>query len=137
MPSLNHLKDILHDKNHLYRIVLVHLTSNDAFKTREHLQMAGYGISKFRLIADHICKPRCQTKHRTGAILWHNNKFTSEMCLLRFRQVWHLCTSLFLLCSIRLFFFFFINLIIVLIFQSTLSSVSRCYNIYFKALALL
>ena len=28
----NHLKDILCDKNHLYRIVLVHRTLNDAFK---------------------------------------------------------------------------------------------------------
>ena len=31
-----HPKDILHDKNHLYRIVLIHLTSNVAFKTRKH-----------------------------------------------------------------------------------------------------
>jgi len=35
--SKNHFKDILRDKNHLYRIVLVHLTSNDTFKTRKHL----------------------------------------------------------------------------------------------------
>jgi len=34
--SKNHPKDILHDENHLYRIVLVHLTSNVAFKTRKH-----------------------------------------------------------------------------------------------------
>ena len=40
--SKNHPKDILHDKNHLYRVVLVHLTSNVAFKTRKHFQMAGY-----------------------------------------------------------------------------------------------
>ena len=39
--SKNHRQDILHAKNHLDRIVLVHLTSNDAFKTK-HLQMAGY-----------------------------------------------------------------------------------------------
>jgi len=35
-------KDILHDKNYIYRIVLVHLTSNVAFKTRKHFQTAGY-----------------------------------------------------------------------------------------------
>ena len=40
--SKNHPKDILHDKNHLYRIVLVHRTLNDAFETRKNLQMAGY-----------------------------------------------------------------------------------------------
>jgi len=83
---------ILHDKNHLYRIVLVHLTSNVVFKTRKNFQMAGYWILKkivnvqnFVSLSDHICKPRYQTKHRTAAILWHNNIFTSEMCLLGFR----------------------------------------------------
>jgi len=35
--------------------------------------------------AYHIRKPRCQMKHRAAAILWHNNKFTSEICLLGFR----------------------------------------------------
>ena len=40
--SKSHPKDILRDENHLYEIVLVHLTSTDAFKTRQHLQMAGY-----------------------------------------------------------------------------------------------
>jgi len=67
----NHPKDILCDKNHLYRIVLIHLTSNDVFKTRKHFQMAGYWIlknckySKFRLTASlpaHIRKPRAHTK---------------------------------------------------------------------------
>ena len=37
--SKTHPKDILHDKNLLYRIVLVHLTLNVAFKTRKHFQM--------------------------------------------------------------------------------------------------
>jgi len=40
--SKNHPTDILCDKNHLYRIVLVHLISNVAFKTRKHFQMAGH-----------------------------------------------------------------------------------------------
>ena len=40
--SKNHPKDILRDKNHLYRIVLVHLTLNVTFKTRKHFWMAGY-----------------------------------------------------------------------------------------------
>jgi len=38
----NHSKDILQDKNHPYRIALVHLTSNITFKTREHFHTAGY-----------------------------------------------------------------------------------------------
>jgi len=80
--------------------------------------MVGYWIfknrkdSKFCLIASlphHICKPRCQTKHRTATILWHNNKLTSEMCLSGFQRVWCLCASLFLLSSIRLFFVFFMQ----------------------------
>ena len=38
--SKNHPKDILHDKNHLYGIVLVHITSNITFKTKKkHFQM--------------------------------------------------------------------------------------------------
>jgi len=45
-----------------------------------------------------------------------HNKLTSEMCLLGFRQVWGLCASLFLLFSIRLFFFMRWNHIDVLIF---------------------
>jgi len=42
MPSKkkNDPKDILHNKSHLYRIVLVHITLNDVFITRKHLQMA-------------------------------------------------------------------------------------------------
>jgi len=98
--SKNHLKDILRDKNHLCGIVIVHLTLNVVFKTRKHFQMAGYGILKqivdlkFCLTAplpDHIRKPRCKVKHGTATILQHNNKLTSEMYLLGFRQVWGLC----------------------------------------------
>ena len=33
---------ILRDKYYLYGIELVHITSNDAFKARKHLQMGGY-----------------------------------------------------------------------------------------------
>ena len=33
--SKNHPKDILRDKNHLYRIVLVHLILNNAFKQKK------------------------------------------------------------------------------------------------------
>ena len=39
--SKNHPKDTLRGKNHLYRIVLVHLTLNVAFKTKK-FQIAGY-----------------------------------------------------------------------------------------------
>ena len=90
--------------------------------------------SKFRLTAslpDHFCKLRRQTKHCTAAILQHNNKLTSEMCLL---GEWDLCT-LFLLSSIKLFFFFMqqknhTNVLII----SINSSISRCHNVNFKNL---
>ena len=35
--SKNHPKDILCDKNHLYKILLVHLTLNAVFKTKEKI----------------------------------------------------------------------------------------------------
>jgi len=84
-------------------------------------------------LPDDSRKPRAQMKQRMATILRHNNKLTSEMPF----GVWDLCTSLFLLSSIRLFYFFMQrNHIDVLIFQSTLSlsSVSRlilkhlCYS---------
>ena len=87
----NHPKDILRDKNHLYRTVLFHLTSNVAFKTRKifrWLDIEFLKYLKFHLTASlpaHICKPGVQMKHRTASILQHNNKLISEMCLLGFR----------------------------------------------------
>jgi len=36
-------------------------------------------------LPDDIHKLRCQTKHRTAAILCHNNKLISEICHLGFR----------------------------------------------------
>jgi len=85
-----------------------------------------------------LSKPRAQTK-QTATILCHNNKLTNEMCLLGFWQVWGLCASLFLLSSIRFFFFMQRNHIDASIFpiNTFLSGVSRCHNINFKALALL
>ena len=112
LPQKNHPKDILHDKNHLYRIVLVNLTLNDAFNVFRWLHiefLKSRKNLKFHLSAslpDYIHKPRRQMKHRRVAILRHNNKLTSEMCLLGFQRVWGLCASLLLLSSIRLFFFF-------------------------------
>jgi len=89
--------------------------------------------SKFCLTAslpDHIRKPRRQTKHRTAEILRHNNKLTSEICLLGFWWVWGLCTSLFLLSSIRLFFFFMQrNHIDVLIFPINTFLEQRIYSV--------
>ena len=38
----NHPKDILCNKNHLYKIILVHLASNIVFTTRKHFQADGY-----------------------------------------------------------------------------------------------
>jgi len=89
--SKNHPKDILHDKNHLYRIVIVHLhrmmhlTQENIFRW---LDVEFFLIVKTRNFVSLPCcltmirKPRCQTKHHTAAIICHNNKLTSEMCLL-------------------------------------------------------
>ena len=50
---------------------------------------------KFEILSDslpdHSCKPRTQTKQRMATFICHNNKLTSEMYLLGFRQVWGLC----------------------------------------------
>ena len=40
----NLLRNFLCDENHLYGIILVHLTSNVVLKTRKHLLAAGYRI---------------------------------------------------------------------------------------------
>ena len=40
----NQLRNFLRDENHLYVIILVHLTSNVALKTRKHSLAAGYRI---------------------------------------------------------------------------------------------
>ena len=42
----NQLRNFSRDENHLYGIILVHLTSNVALKTRKHLLAAGYKINK-------------------------------------------------------------------------------------------
>ena len=47
LPQKNHPKDILRDKNHFYRIVLVHFTSNAVLNKRKYFQMAGYWIIEF------------------------------------------------------------------------------------------
>ena len=40
----NHPRDILHDKIHLYGIVLVHIIYNTALNITKHLQVARYRI---------------------------------------------------------------------------------------------
>ena len=42
----NQLTNFLRDENHLCGIILVHLASNVALKTRKHLLVAGYRILK-------------------------------------------------------------------------------------------
>ena len=110
----NQLRNLLRDENHLYGIILVHLTSNVALKTRKHVLAAGYRILKnsseleisSHSLTYHSRKPRAQTKQCTGTILHHNNKLTDGMCLLGFRRVCALCALSFLLSSIRLLAFF-------------------------------
>ena len=84
----NQLGNFLCDENHLYRIILVHLTSNIALKTRKHLLAAEYRIffksSKLEIthsLPDHCHKPRAQTSQYMVTILHHNNKLTGGMCL--------------------------------------------------------
>ena len=94
----------LRDENHLYVLILVHLTSNVVLKTRKHLLAAGYRIffKSLKLeisshsLTDHSRKPRAQTKQRTVTILRYNNKLTGAMCLLGFRRVCALCALSFI-----------------------------------------
>jgi len=106
--SKNHRRGILRNKNHLYAIILVYLILNTALKSRNHLLVTGYRFLKncqhlkfclTHCLTDHSRKPRAQTKQRMATILCHNNKLTNGMCLLGFRKVRGLCTSLFLLGS--------------------------------------
>jgi len=69
-------------KNHLKR-----LKQENIFKWLDVGFFLNRETSKFHLTAsllDHIHKPRYQTKHCAAAILQHNNKLTSDMCLLVF-----------------------------------------------------
>ena len=45
-PFKSHPRDILHDENHLYEIVLVHIIHNTAVNITKCLQVAGYRIFK-------------------------------------------------------------------------------------------
>ena len=66
---------------------MLHLKQENIFGWLDIKFLKNHKDSKFRLAASlpaHICKPRCQKKHRTATILQHNNKLTSEMCLLGF-----------------------------------------------------
>ena len=143
----NHPIDIVCSENHLYRKVLVHIIHKTALNTTKHLQVAGYKIFKNRQNSnfsitvsptDHSRKPRAQMKQCTVTIL-HYNKFTGGMCLLGFRRVYVLCALSFLLSSIRLFVFFFIqrNHIEVLIFHinTFFKQHNRCHKL-FKAFRL-
>ena len=115
----NHPTNIVCGENHLYGIALVHIIHKTALNTTKHLQVADIKfqkiakISKFSTTAsltDHSRKPRAQTKQRTVTTLRYNNKLTGGMCLLGFRRVYTLCALSFLLSSIRLLVFFFIQL---------------------------
>jgi len=68
------------------------------FKKSLKLEISSHSLthSLTHLLPDHSHKPRAQKKQRMATILHHNNKLTSEMCLLGFQQVWGLCTLLFL-----------------------------------------
>ena len=137
----NHPTDIVCGENHLYGIVLVHIIHKTS-DTTKHLQVAGYKILKNRQklhfsitasLTDHSRKPRAQTKQRTVTILRYNNKLTGGICLLGFRRVYALCTLSFLLSSIRLLVFFFIqrNHIEALIFHinTFFKQHNRCHKI--------
>ena len=123
----NQLRNFLCAKNHLYGIILLHLTSNVGLKRRKRLLTAKYRILKIiktqnfitHSLPDHSRKPRAQTKQHTVTILCHNNKLTGGMCLLGFQRMYALCALPFLLSSIRLLVLIFIqrNHIKVLIFH--------------------
>ena len=76
----NQLRNFLRDENHLYGIILVHLSSNVVLKTRKRLLAARYRKKNFKSskleilshsLTDHSRKPRAQTKQHTVTILRH------------------------------------------------------------------
>jgi len=75
MPPLkNHPKDILHDKNHLYGIILVDLSMKNS---RKHFKVAGYAIFKLKIeiwsvLLTLVASLRDQTKQQMAMILHHN-----------------------------------------------------------------
>ena len=77
---------------------------------------------------------------QSPSFLRHNNNITSGMCLLGFRRVYALCALTFLLSSVRLLVFFFIqrNHIEVLIFHinTFFKQHNRRHTKLFKALRL-
>ena len=122
----NHPTDIVCGKNHLYGIVVVHIIHKTAINTTKHLQVVTKHLQVVRYkiikkivknpnfsitasLTDHSHKPRAQTKQRMVTILRYNNKLTGGMCPLGFRRVYDLCALSFLLSSIRLLLFFFIQ----------------------------
>ena len=122
----NQLRNFLHDENHLYRIILVHPTSNVALKKQENTYWRPdieffFKSSKLKIsshsLTDHSRKRRAQAKQHMVTILRHNNKLTGRMCILGFSRVCTLCTLSFLLSLIRLLVFIQRNHTEVLIFH--------------------
>ena len=99
-----------------------------AYKIRKHFQVAGYWIKKKLW------------KQRTANISRHKNKLTGGICLLGFQWVCYLWALSFLLSSIRLLLFLFMqwNHIEVLIFHSStfLGQYCRCHYIILRAWAI-
>ena len=91
----NHPTDILHDENHLYGTVLVHIIYNTVLNLTKHFRRPDVEFLKItktqilvsHCLTDHSRKARGQTKQRTATILRHYNKLTSGMYLLGFRRV--------------------------------------------------
>ena len=66
---------------------MLRLKQENIFRWLDIEFLKNHKYSEFHQTASlpaHIHKPRAQTKLRTAAILQHNNKLTSEMCLLGF-----------------------------------------------------
>ena len=142
--SKNH--PILSNKNHLNRIVLVHLTLNDAFKTRKHLRMVGYWILNIVNTWNFVQLPHCLTTFPSLDAKWNIIQLQFYAATTNWDglvPLWdvsfgvltgvgplHLIVPL---SSIRLFFFMQWSHIDVLI---SLSSASSHHNISFKVLVL-
>ena len=73
----NHPRDILHDQNHLYGIVLVRIIHKTALNATKHLQVAGYNFfnkhqnSNFSLTASLTTVARLQAKRSSAQPLFY------------------------------------------------------------------
>ena len=101
LPFENHSRNILHDKNHLYGIIVVHLTSHKTLtgSRTKNFFLNRQNSASLTMVTSLEAKQSSAQPQFCGTI----TKLTSGICFLGFQQVCALCTLSFFLSSIKLF----------------------------------